>query len=157
MQYLQTVKANLLDIKYFLWAVHLLTCFCLKCGPYYCFVFVCTVHQWICSQLLPVCHPEKVASIHEHQEHHPQVLRRALQRHFPGHLWEVRYWTVRMRTWCTGWFWSFSRNRLCSRISCYETRCRNSACSPVIIYNGQPTGLNSLCWWDKCLTLFCFF
>lgn len=49
-----------------------------------------TVHHRVCSQLLPVRHSEEVATVHEHQEHHPQGLRRALQRHLPGHLWEVR-------------------------------------------------------------------
>ena len=48
-----------------------------------------SVHRWICSQLLPVCHPEEVASVPEHQEHHPEGLRRPLQRHLRGHLPEV--------------------------------------------------------------------
>lgn len=50
----------------------------------------CAVYLGIRSQLLPVRHPEEVASVHEHQEHHPESLRRPLQRHLPGHLREVR-------------------------------------------------------------------
>lgn len=49
-----------------------------------------TVHHWLRSQLLPVCHSEEMASLHEHQEHHPEGLRWQIQGHFPGYLWEVR-------------------------------------------------------------------
>lgn len=44
------------------------------------------VHLGFCAQLLPVRHPEEVAAVHEHQEHHPESLRRALQGHLPGNL-----------------------------------------------------------------------
>lgn len=54
------------------------------------FIILCTVHQWICSQLLPVRHPEEMAPVHEHQKHHTEGLRWALQRHLPGYLREVR-------------------------------------------------------------------
>lgn len=32
------------------------------------------VHLWLCAQLLPVRHPEEVAALPEHKEHHPQGL-----------------------------------------------------------------------------------
>lgn len=44
------------------------------------------VHLGFRTQLLPVRHPEEVAALHEHQEHHPESLRRALQGHLPGDL-----------------------------------------------------------------------
>ena len=65
--------------------VWLLKCLCLSF-----WLCVCVVHHWVRSQLLPVRHPEEVAPLHEHQEHHPEGLRRPLQRHLPGGLREVR-------------------------------------------------------------------
>lgn len=49
-----------------------------------------TVHHRLRSQLLPVRHPEEMAALHEHQEHHPESLWWPIQGYFPGYLWEVR-------------------------------------------------------------------
>lgn len=64
-----------------------------------CFSYLCdsssvclcpTVHHRLRSQLLPVRHPEEMASVLEHQEHHPESLWWQIQGYFRGYLCEVR-------------------------------------------------------------------